>query len=238
MKMRNTPPDSPLPSTLQAISFHLPAGQTLGLLGHTGSGKSTIARLLMRLYDIQSGEIRLSDRRIAEIPLSVLRQRVGLITQDVQLFQATVRDNLTFFDPQISDQLILEILEDLGLAPWLRSLPDGLDTCLSSDREGLSAGQAQLLAMVRVFLKDPALVILDEASSRLDPHTEQLLEYAINKLLKDRTSIIIAHRLRTVQRADQILILEQGQVLEYGDRQTLLAQPHSRFAQLLKKNGI
>ncbi|NDJ19547.1 ABC transporter ATP-binding protein [Myxacorys almedinensis] len=220
--------------TLQDLSFYLPAGQVLGLLGRTGSGKSTIARLLLRLYDIQSGQIHLGGGAIAQVPLSELRQRVGLVTQDVQLFQATVRDNLTFFDPQIPDDTILQTLEDLGLAPWLRSLPNGLNTHLGSDSSGLSAGQAQLLALVRVFLKNPGLVILDEASSRLDPQTEALIEQAINKLLKDRTGIIIAHRLQTVHRADQILILEQGQVLEYGDRSTLANQPHSRFAQLLK----
>jgi ATP-binding cassette subfamily B protein/ATP-binding cassette subfamily C protein len=220
--------------TLQNLSFHLPAGQILGLLGHTGSGKSTIARLLLRLYDIQSGQIQVGDGAIADIALSELRQHVGLVTQDVQLFQASVRDNLTFFNPEIPDDNILQTLEDLGLAPWLRSLPHGLNTQLGADSGGLSAGQAQLLALVRVFLKDPGLVILDEASSRLDPQTEALIEQAINKLFKERTGIIIAHRLQTVQRADQILILEQGKVLEYGDRATLANLPNSHFAQRLK----
>lgn len=219
--------------TLQNLNFHLPAGQILGLLGHTGSGKSTIARLLLRLYDPQSGEICLGNCAIAEIPLSELRQRVGLVTQDVQIFQASVRDNLTFFDARIPDSHILETLHELGLALWLRSLPEGLNTQLGSDSSGLSAGQAQLLALVRVFLKNPSLVILDEASSRLDPQTEALIEGAINKLLRNRTGIIIAHRLQTVQRADQILILERGKVIEYGDRRTLADQSDSRFAQLL-----
>jgi ABC-type multidrug transport system fused ATPase/permease subunit len=228
--------------TLQNLSFHLPAGQTLGLLGHTGSGKSTIARLLLRLYEIQSGEICLGDcagpselhgSLIADLPLSELRQRVGLVTQDVQLFQASVRDNLTFFDARISDAHILETLDELGLGQWLRSLPDGLNTQLGADSGGLSAGQAQLLAFVRVFLKNPSLVILDEASSRLDPQTEKMIEGAIDKLLTNRTGIIIAHRLQTLQKVNQILILEQGKVLEYGDRQTLAECSNSRFAKLL-----
>lgn len=223
--------------TLHDLSFHLPAGQILGLLGHTGSGKSTIARLLLRLYDVQSGEIRLGNCAIADFPLTELRQRVGLVTQDVQLFQASVRDNLTFFDHRISDVCILEVLEELGLSPWLRSLPNGLNTQLGADSSGLSAGQAQLLALVRVFLKNPSLVILDEASSRLDPQTEALIEGAIDKLLTDRTGIIIAHRLQTVQRADQILILEQGKAVEYGDRQILAKQPGSYFAQLLNTSA-
>lgn len=220
-------------SQLQAISFHLPAGQVLGLLGRTGSGKSTIARLLLRLYDIQSGEIRLDNVAIQQIPLAELRQRVGLVTQDVQLFQASVRDNLTFFDPRIRDHTILETLENLGLSQWLKLLPKGLDTQLGASSSGISAGQAQLLAFVRVFLKNPGLVILDEASSRLDPQTEVLLENAINQLLKNRTGIIIAHRLKTIQRTDQILIVEQGKIVEYGDRQILTTQPDSRFAQML-----
>ncbi|NJN92296.1 MAG: ATP-binding cassette domain-containing protein, partial [Leptolyngbyaceae cyanobacterium SL_5_14] len=226
-------PTPPLP-TLQDLSLSLPAGHTLGLLGRTGSGKSTIARLLLRLYDIQAGEIRLGDAPICQIQLAQLRQRVGLVTQDVQLFQASVQDNLTFFNSNISNVQILETLELLGLQDWLRSLPHGLDTQLGSDSTGLSAGQAQLLAFARVFLKNPGLVILDEASSRLDPITEQLIEQAIARLLQNRTGIIIAHRLTTIQRVDQILILENGQVMEYGDRKSLAQNPESRFSQLLK----
>lgn len=218
--------------TLDNLSFSLPAGKTLGIVGRTGSGKSTIARLLLRFYDIQSGEIRLGDAAIAHIPLTHLRQQIGLVTQDVQLFQATVRDNLTFFASDISDSSILEVLQTLGLTDWLQSLPHGLGTLLGSDSSGLSAGQAQLLAFARVFLKDPGLVILDEASSRLDPTTEAQLEQAIAHLLHQRTGIIIAHRLATLERVDQILLLEQGQVVEYGDRQALLMNSQSRFSQL------
>lgn len=220
--------------TLHDISFYLPAGQILGLLGRTGSGKTTLARLLLRFYDTQLGCIRLGDVAIAQTPLTTLRQRVGLVTQDVQLFQASVRDNLTFFDSTISDAQIRQTLELLGLGTWLRSLPDELDTQLDSNSGGLSAGQAQLLTFARVFLKNPGLVILDEASSRLDPITEQLIEQAVDRLLNRCTGIIIAHRLQTVQRADQILILDRGRILEYGDRQRLLDNPHSHFSRLLK----
>ncbi|KAM3115648.1 ABC transporter ATP-binding protein [Phormidesmis sp. 146-33] len=223
--------------TLHNLSFYLPAGQTLGILGHTGSGKSTIARLLLRLYEIQAGEIRLGNCAIADLSLSDLRSRVGLVTQDVQLFQASVRDNLTFFNDRIPETSILETLEELGLAQWLRSLPNGLDTQLGADSNGLSAGQAQLLALVRVFLKNPSLAILDEASSRLDPQTEQLIEGAIDRLLAKRTGMIIAHRLQTLQRVDQILILEQGKIVEYGDRKTLTNQLDSRFSQLLRTSA-
>lgn len=219
---------------LQDISFNLPAGHLLGLLGRTGSGKSSLARLLLRLYDPQSGSIRLGGVPINQTPLKDLPQKVGLVTQDVQLFQTTVRNNLTFFNQNISDERIYETLETLGLSEWLHSLPKGLETNLGPDSSGLSAGQAQLLAFTRVFLKDPGLVILDEASSRLDPMTEKLIEKAVDKLLTGRTGIIIAHRLATVERANQILILEQGQVIEYGQREKLIKNPHSHFAKLLQ----
>ena len=219
--------------TLRNISLNLPAGKTLGLLGHTGSGKTTLARLLLRFYDVDRGTIYLDSTATTQTPVPQLRQRVGIVTQDVQLFQASIRDNLTFFDATIDDAKILSTLELLGLTDWLRSLSQGLDTILSSDSSGLSAGQAQLLAFARVFLKNPGLVILDEASSRLDPTTEMLIEKAIAQLLQDRTAIIIAHRLKTIQRADQILILERGKIVEYGDRITLIQNPNSQFSKLL-----
>ena len=177
----------------------------LGVLGRTGSGKTTLARLLLRLYDTQAGAIRVGDVPVQEAVLHDLRQHIGMVTQDVQLFHATVRDNLTFFNSSIPDERIRAVLDDLGLTAWFHSLPDGLDTELGSDGEGLSAGEAQLLAFTRVFLADPGLVILDEASSRLDPATEQLIERAVSKLLAGRTGIVIAHRLGTIQRADEIL---------------------------------
>lgn len=223
--------------TLQNISLNLRAGKTLGLLGHTGSGKTTLARLLLRFYDSDRGTIYLDNTATAQIPLLELRQRVGIVTQDVQLFQASIRDNLTFFDSSINDAEILSTLELLGLIDWLETLSQGLDTRLNSDSSGLSAGQAQLLAFARVFLKNLGLVILDEASSRLDPTTEMLIERAIAQLLKDRTAIIIAHRLQTIQKVDQILILERGKILEYGDRITLAQNPNSRFSDLLKLNS-
>jgi ATP-binding cassette subfamily B protein len=128
----------------------------------------------------------------------------------------------------------MKAIHDLGLDAWFRSLPDGLDTMLSAGSGGLSAGQAQLLAFTRIFLRDPGLVILDEASSRLDPATEQLIEHAVDKLLQHRTGIIIAHRLDTIHRADEILILEHGHIREHGARERLLGDPHSRFNALLK----
>ena len=219
---------------LRAVSFDLPAGQVLGVLGRTGSGKTTLTRLLFRLYDPTDGAIRLDTGDIRRLPFADLRAQVGMVTQDVQLFQATLRDNLAFFNPTVGDAAIQAALAELGLDRWVRGLPQGLDTPLAAGGAGLSAGEAQLLAFTRVFLKDPGLVILDEAASRLDPVTEARLEHAVDRLLTGRTGIIIAHRLRTVERADCILILDGGRVVEYGPRAQLAADPASRFYGLLQ----
>ncbi|MCP5096151.1 MAG: ABC transporter ATP-binding protein [Chloroflexi bacterium] len=219
---------------LQNISFQLKQGRVLGLLGRTGSGKTTLARLLLRLYDPVSGSITLDGIAPKTQQLSHWREHVAMVTQDVQLFRASVRDNLTFFNPHIADADILETLSNLGLSEWLQNQPDRLDTVLESGSGSLSAGQGQLLAFARVFLTNPGLIILDEASSRLDPATEHLIEQALDRLLTNRTGIIIAHHLATVQRADDILILENGRILEYGTRQQLATNPNSRFAHLLQ----
>jgi ATP-binding cassette, subfamily B, bacterial len=219
---------------LTDLDFSLAPGRVLGLLGRTGSGKTTLARLLLRLYDPIEGEIHLGHVPLTATRLVDIRRRVALVTQEVQLFQASVRDNLTLFDPTISDEAIETVLWQLGMGGWLTSLPEGLDTELSSGGSGLSAGQAQLLAFARVFLADPDLVILDEASSRLDPATEQLIERAVDLLLKDRTGIIIAHRLNTIQRVDEILVLEDGRIREKGSRALLSNDPTSHFYHLLQ----
>ncbi|MCG6138340.1 MAG: ABC transporter ATP-binding protein/permease [Nostoc sp. LLA-1] len=219
---------------LRDISFSLSPNSILGLLGRTGSGKTSITRLLLRLYDPTQGTIRLDGVNLLDIPITQLREHIGIVTQEIQLFHASVRNNLTLFESSIPDARIEEMIQEVGLGDWYQSLPQGLDTILAPGGSGLSAGQAQLLAFVRVFLKNPGLVILDEASSRLDPATEQLLTKAIDRLLVGRTAIIIAHRLATVKRADQIMILEDGHCLEYGQRQELATNPQSRFAQLLQ----
>lgn len=231
------PSDNGKDTVLRDLSFRLPPGTVLGLLGRTGSGKTTLTRLLFRLYDPDSGVIRLGAAVLTDIhqvPLTDLRQRIGMVTQNIQLFHATVRDNLTFFDDSIPDERILHVIHELGLSKWYESLPEGLDTELESGGGGLSAGEAQLLAFMRIFLQDSGLVILDEASSRLDPATEHLIESAVDKLVQNRTAIIIAHRLGTVQRADEIMILEDGCIGEYGARSKLASDPNSRFYGLLQ----
>lgn len=221
---------------LHDVSLHVAAGEVLGLLGRTGSGKTTLSRLLFRLHDADAGAgaVRLGGVDVRDTHLADLRSRVGLVTQDVQLFAGTLRDNVRLFDPTVTDALLLATFDALGLRAWLGDRPDGLDTVLESNGGGLSAGEGQLVALARVFLKDPGLVVLDEASSRLDPHTERLLESAVDRLLAGRTAIVIAHRLSTVQRADSIAILDAGRLIERGPRSQLAGDDTSRFAQLLR----
>ena len=237
---RDRPAEEAPEAVLRDVSFELPAGQVLGLLGRTGSGKTTLTRLLFRLYDVDQGAILLGGVDLRELPLAELRQSVGLVTQDVQLFAASIRDNLTFFRrydhkaTPLPDAALLEALDAVGLRQWVEELAQGLDTPLAAGGSGLSAGEAQLLALARVFLRDPRVVVLDEASSRLDPATERRLERALDRLLAERAAIIVAHRLGTLQRADRIVILEEGRVQEQGLRVELAADSNSRYASLLR----
>ncbi len=222
-------------AVLEDVTFHLEPGRVLGILGRTGSGKTTLARLLFRFYDPQEGEICLGGIRLKNARIKALRTRVGLVPQENQLFEGSLRDNLTFYDSSIADTRLLEVFDALSLTPWLERFPQGLDTSITSSR--FSAGEAQLLAFARVFLKDPGLLILDEATSRLDPATEALLEQAMHQILERRTGLIIAHRLASVERTDDILILESGRIIEYGPRVELAADPASRFS-ALQRTGL
>jgi ATP-binding cassette, subfamily B, bacterial len=219
--------------TLNDVTFHLAPKRVLGLVGRTGSGKSTLTRMLVRFYDPDQGAIRLGGVDLRDVRIADLRDRVAFVTQEIQLFRASVRDNLTLFDRSIPDTRIIEALDRLGLGGWLRALDDGLDTMLAGGG-GVSAGEAQLLAFTRVFLRDPDVVILDEASSRLDPATEAWLERAIDTLLEGRTAIVIAHRLATIERADEVLVMAHGEIVEHGEREALANDPSSQFAGMLR----
>jgi len=219
---------------LHDLSLRLGPGRVLGVVGRTGSGKTTLTRLLPRFHDPQAGTVRLGGVDVREVSLAAVRSRIGLVGQEVHLFHASVRDNVTLFDDRVPDERIETALETLGLGGWLRAQPDGLETVLGTGEAGLSAGQAQVLACARILLSDPDIVILDEASSRLDPATERLVHRALGRLLEGRTGIIVAHRLATVAYADDILVLEDGRVVEHGPRDELASDPASRFARLLQ----
>lgn len=217
---------------LQKISFLLKEGQCLGILGKTGAGKSSLVRLLTRQYDPTQGRIDIGGIDLRDLDLYEFREKVAYVSQNVQLLSATLRDNLRFYSPNITDAQLMHALEALGLENWLHSLPQGLDTILLQKGANLSAGQAQMVALTRIFLKNPSLLILDEASSRLDPKTEQQIQQAIERLRQGRTVIIVAHRLSWMKNVDQILILENGRVLEYGSRSELENTPHSHYQKL------
>jgi len=219
---------------LRDVTLRVAPGRVLGILGRTGSGKTTLARLLLRFYDPTGGAVRFGGVDLRDAALAQVRTRATLVSQDVQLFRASVRDNLTFFDPGIDDTRLTAVMEQIGLARRLEARSEHDPLGAEMQAGGLSAGEAQLLAFARVFLRDPGLVILDEASSRLDPVTERAIERAIDVLLSGRTAIVIAHRLATVERCDEILILEDGRVAEHGMRLALAADPASRFAALLR----
>lgn len=219
---------------LRGISVCVEPGRVLGVVGRTGSGKTTLTRLLSRFYDPTAGTLRLGGVDVRDVSLATLRARIGLITQDVHLFNASVRDNLTVFDGSVPDARLHAVLDTLGMADWLAELPQGLATVLGSGGVRPSSGQAQVLACARIFLRDPDVVILDEASSRLDPATERLVHTALGRLLEGRTGIVVAHRLDAVAFADDILVLDNGRVREYGPRRDLAADPDSYFAALLR----
>jgi ATP-binding cassette subfamily B protein len=225
---------------LRDISLLIEPGRVLGLVGRTGSGKSTLTRLIPRFLDVTSGVVRVGGVDVREMKLAELRARIGVVSQDVHFFDASLRDNLTLFaeDEGAEDDRLRAVIETLGLGDWLRSLPEGLNTRLGADGVGLSAGQMQLISCARVLLRDPDIVILDEASARLDPATEQLLHDALGKLLSGRTGIIVAHRLDTLSFADDIAVIANGELREHGPRAALAADPTSRFAALLRLDTL
>ncbi len=220
---------------LHGLSFELTPGTVLGLLGRTGGGKTTTTRLISRLYDPDGGVVRLGGVDARDVSTGSLRRKVGVVPQDVQLFRASVRDNLTFFDRSRSDDELLADLDAAGLGRWVRDL--GLDAELGAGGSGLSAGESQLLAFARVFLQDPGVVILDEPASRLDPATELLVAEAAERLFAGRTVVIIAHRLETVRMADEIMVIDGGRIAEHGPRQVLAETTGTRYAALLAAGG-
>jgi len=221
------------PPVLRRVRLELAAGRSLGIVGRTGSGKTTLARLALRLYDPTEGAVRLAGVDLRDVGRDDLTRRVRMVSQDVHLFAASLRDNVTLFDGEVPDEAVEGALASVGLRRWRDALPDGLDTPLGAGGTGLSAGEAQLVALARVFLADPALVVLDEASSRLDPATEEAVRAATERLLAGRTAIVIAHRLATLGGVDDVAVMEAGRVVEHGPRAELTDGRASRFAGLL-----
>ena len=215
---------------LRDVTIRIGAGRSVGIVGRTGSGKTTFSRLVLRLVEPTAGVVALGGVAIAEIPLAELRERVALVPQEVELFAGTVRDNVTLFDDEPTDADVIDALRRVGLD----ALADaGIDRALGAAGSGLSAGEAQLLALARVWLRDPDLLVLDEATARVDPETERRLEAAVVELMHGRTTLVIAHRLSTLRSVDEIVVFDHGRIVEHGDRTDLVGDDDSRFAQLL-----
>ncbi|HEY0518700.1 MAG TPA: ABC transporter ATP-binding protein [Ilumatobacteraceae bacterium] len=215
---------------LQGIDLDIAAGRSVGIVGRTGSGKTTLSRLVLRLVDATSGTLLLGGVPIDQIPISELRSRVALIPQEVELLSGSVRDNVTLFDDVPTDAEVETALRNAGLG----ALADGgIHRQLGAGGTGLSAGEAQLLALARVWLRDPDIVVLDEATARIDPTTEAMLEDAVARLTHGRTTLIIAHRLSTLRHVDEIVVLDHGRVIEHGDRVDLADDIGSRYRHLL-----
>ena len=223
---------------LQDLSFRISPGEHVALVGPTGSGKTTIIRLLCRLYEPQQGRILLDGIDIRQLPIPTLRQRLGVVLQDTFLFSGNVADNLRLDAPISTDEL-RKTCRDLGLEPLLRRLPDGLATELRERGGNLSSGERQLLSVARVAIRDPSVLVMDEATAFMDPSTEATLQRDLDRLLKQRTAIVIAHRLATVEAADRILVLKKGRVVEQGNHLELRAAG-GLYAQLaeLQERGL
>jgi ATP-binding cassette subfamily B protein len=209
---------------LKHINFHVRPGQTLAIVGHTGSGKTSIISLVNRLYHVQEGEILVDDRNIEEYTLASLRGNIGVVLQDVFLFSGSILDNVTLRNPSVTREAVVEAAQLIGIHDFIMQLPGNYDFNVMERGSTLSMGQRQLLSFLRVLLYDPAILILDEATSSVDTESEQLIQKAIEKLISGRTSIIIAHRLSTIRKADIIMVLDKGEIKEMGNHDELLAK--------------
>ena len=217
---------------LHDVSFKVKAGETLAIVGSTGSGKTTIINILGRFYEIRNGEIRIDGEKIQKYDLEYLRSRMAIVLQDVFLFQGSVMDNITLMDPRFSLEEVQIAAKQIGADPFIKKLPGGYDYIITERGANLSMGQRQLISFVRALVFDPDILILDEATSSIDTETEEIIQFAIEKLISKRTSLIIAHRLSTIRHADNIMVLDQGNMIEFGNHEELLSIEEGRYREL------
>lgn len=209
---------------LKDISFSVTAGNTIALVGASGGGKTTLCSLLPRFYDIQSGSIQIDGIDIREYKLTSLRKHIGIVQQDVFLFDGTIRDNIMYGNTEATEAQLTQAIEDAQLNDLIEQLPEGLDTLIGERGVKLSGGQKQRVSIARIFLKNPPILILDEATSALDTETEKAVQKALERLSINRTTLVIAHRLATIKHADRIIVVQNGEIIEQGAHDNLLHQ--------------
>jgi ATP-binding cassette subfamily B protein len=208
---------------LKEVSFDIKKGETVAFVGATGAGKSSIINILSRFYEFQSGSISIDGKDIREISLEDLRQNIAVVLQDVFLFSDTILNNITLKNPSITKEEVIEASKFVGLHDFIMRLPGDYDYDVKERGNSLSTGQRQLISFVRAYVYNPSVLVLDEATSSIDTETEELIQSAIDKLTQGRTSIIVAHRLSTIKKADKIIVLDKGRIIEQGNHEELLA---------------
>jgi ATP-binding cassette subfamily B protein len=220
--------------TLEQISFELSPGKSLAIIGSTGAGKSSIINILNRFYEISKGEIRIDDYKLQEIEVGSLRKRMAVVLQDVFLFSGTIMENITLRDPFITEEKVIAAAKAIGADTFILKLPGTYNYQVMERGATLSMGQRQMISFVRALVRDPDILILDEATSSVDPESEQMIQNAIIKLTEKRTSLIIAHRLSTISQVNEILILEKGKIIEKGSPEILLSQSDGYYKKMIE----
>jgi subfamily B ATP-binding cassette protein MsbA len=209
---------------LKGLNFSAPAGQVVAFVGHSGAGKTTIANLLLRFYDVKAGSIMIDGTDIRDVTIRSLREQIAFVAQETVLFNDTVSNNISYGSPEVTQAQIIEAATAALAHDFIEAMPEGYNTVIGEKGVRLSGGQRQRLAIARALVKNAPILILDEATSALDTHSEQLVQAALENLMKGRTTIMIAHRLSTVRNADQIIVLQEGDISELGSHQDLLDQ--------------
>jgi ATP-binding cassette subfamily B protein len=222
---------------LKNISFEAKQGETVALVGHTGSGKSSILNLLFRFYDIEHGSIKVDGVDVRDIPKQLLRRHMGIVLQDPYLFTGTIASNVSLNNPKISREKVVQALKDVGAYDMFMSLPGGIDEPVLEKGSTLSAGQRQLISFARALAYDPAILILDEATASIDTETEAIIQQALDVVKKGRTTFVIAHRLSTIRQADQILVLDHGEIVERGNHESLMELGGKYYAMYQLQQG-